>query len=45
MPSGEKERGTVMVAGLGRQEDGRSRPDDYAWPEVRVIKDPVDEVY
>ncbi len=44
MPSGEKERSFVMVAGLGLQEDGRSRPGDGAWPEVRVMKDPVDEV-
>jgi hypothetical protein len=44
MPSGEKERGTVMVAGLGLQEDGRFRPGDGVWPEIRVMKDPVDEV-
>ncbi len=44
MPSGEKEGGTVVVAGLGLQEDGRSWPDDGARPEVRVMKDPVDEV-
>jgi hypothetical protein len=44
MPSGEKDRGTVVVAGLGLQEDGRSWPDDGARPKVRVIKDPVDEI-
>jgi hypothetical protein len=44
MPSGEKEGGTVVIAGLRLQEDGRSGPDDGARPEVRVLKNPVDEV-
>ncbi len=44
MPSREKEGGTVVVAGLGLQEDGRSWPDDGTRSEVRVMKDPVDEV-
>jgi hypothetical protein len=44
MPLGEKEGGTVVVAGLGLQEDGRSGPDDGARSKVRVMKDPVDEM-
>ncbi len=44
MPSREKEGDTVVVARLGLQEDRRSWPDDGARPEVRVMKDPVDEV-
>ena len=44
MPSREKEGGSVVVARLGLQEDGRSWPDDGARPEVRVMKDPGDEV-
>ncbi len=44
MSSREKEGSTVVVASLGLLEDGRSWPDDGARPEVRVMKDPVDEV-
>ncbi len=44
MSSGEKEGGTVVIAGLRLQEDGRSWPDNGARPEVRVVKNPVDEV-
>jgi hypothetical protein len=44
MPPGEKEGGTVVIAGLGLQEDGRSWPDDGARSKVRVMKDPVDEM-
>ncbi len=37
MPPGEKVGGTVVVAGLGLQEDGRSWPDYGARSKIRVI--------
>ena len=44
MPAGEKEGGTVTVAGLRLQEDRLSRADDGAGTKFRVEKNPVHEV-